>query len=135
MAVTNTDNQAISLKKRIRKLNKISQPFREKGYCPTKDFLAGSTDKWSLLCIYNLAYFEQMRFNELKNAINDISARMLSLTLKKLEQNKIVIREVFPESPPRVEYSLTNFGLELADRLSVLTNWIIENSERLKEME
>ena len=92
MKVTNTDNQELSLKKRIRKINKISQPFRAKGFCPTKDFLAGSTDKWSLLCLYNLAYFEQMRFNELKNRVEGISARMLSLTLKKLEKNKIVKR-------------------------------------------
>ncbi|MEM8528671.1 MAG: helix-turn-helix domain-containing protein [Bacteroidota bacterium] len=134
MEVTNTEHQGLSLKKRIRKINKISQPFREKGFCPTKDFLAGSTDKWSLLCLYNLAYFGQMRFNELKNSIGDISARMLSLTLKRLEKNKIVNRKVFPESPPRVEYSLTPFGLELASRLSVLTDWIIENSERLKEI-
>lgn len=134
MEVTNTDNQEVSLKKRIRKINKISQPFRVKGFCPTKDFLAGSTDKWSLLCMYNLAYFEQMRFNELKKRVDGISARMLSLTLKKLEKNKIAKRKVFPESPPRVEYSLTAFGLELADRLAVLTDWIIENSERLKEL-
>ncbi|MEM6698564.1 MAG: helix-turn-helix domain-containing protein [Bacteroidota bacterium] len=134
MDVTNTDNQGLSLKKRIQKINKSSQPFRSKGFCPTKDFLAGSTDKWSLLCMYNLAYFEQMRFNELKNRVDGISARMLSLTLKKLEKNKIAKRKVFPASPPRVEYSLTTFGLELADRLADLTDWIIENSERLKEL-
>ena len=91
--------------------------------CPTKDVLAAMTDKWSMFVLFNLGYSKTLRFNELKEKIGGISARMLTVTLKKLEKNGILKRKVFPQVPPRVEYSLTKFGEEFSDRLVDFGDW------------
>jgi len=101
--------------------------LHEKGECPIKDVLAPTVDKWSLFCIYNLGYRDVIRFNELKKKIPGISSRMLSVTLKKLENADIVKRKVFPEVPPRVEYKMTPFGKKYAEKLLDLNLWLFEN--------
>lgn len=133
MSVSNTDNQQNSLKKSIGKLFIQTQPYLEKGFCPTKDLLATSLDKWSIFVIFNLGYYNTLRFSELEKNISNISARMLSVTLKKLEERKVINREVFAEVPLRVEYSLTPFGKALSQKVADLSNWFIEESEFLKE--
>ena len=67
-----------------------------------------------------------MRFNELKKNIRGISGRMLSVNLKKLEGHGVIERKVFAEVPPRVEYRLTDFGLELADKTVDMNQWLLE---------
>ena len=74
------------------------------------------TDKWSLFVIYNLAYYDVLRFTAIKNNIRGISSRMLSVTLKKLENRQVIERTVFAEAPPTVEYKLTEFGKQLAEK-------------------
>lgn len=130
--ITNTDKQAVNLKKKIEKYYIATMPFIEQGFCPTKNLLATSLDKWSLFCIFNLGYHETLRFNELKKNIDGISSRMLAVTLKKLEGYDVVERKAYAEVPPKVVYSLTPFGLELSDRLIDLSNWFIENASSLK---
>jgi len=130
--VTKTDLQQVRLKKKIGNYYSNTKPFQESGFCPTKNLLSASFDKWGLFCIFNLGYFEVLRFNELKNNIDGISSRMLTVTLKKLEEHDIVKREVLPEAPPRVEYSLTVFGFTLANKLIDISSWYIENSKLLK---
>lgn len=88
--------------------------------------MAVMMDKWSLFVIYNLAYYEVLRFGELKTNIRSISARMLSVTLKKLESHHIVSRKVYAEVPPRVEYRLTDFGTELAGKTVELNEWLLD---------
>ena len=83
-------------------------------------------DKWSLFVLYNLAYFGTLRFGELKTNIRGISARMLSVTLKKLENHHVINRKVYAEVPPRVEYSLTEFGMELAEKSVDLNEWFLD---------
>jgi len=133
MSVTNTDNQEDRLKKNIGNLFLKSQPFLEKGFCPTKDLLSTTLDKWSLLVLFNLGYYQKLRFGELRKKIDGISARMLTVTLKKLEGLGSIHREVFAEVPLRVEYSLTPFGKEMSLRLAELSDWFIETNERFKE--
>ena len=79
--------------------------------------------------MYNLGYYEVMRFNELKSKINGISSRMLSVTLKRLEEFGMVTRTIYPEVPPRVEYSLTEFGQKWSSKLIDLAMWFLNHHE------
>lgn len=132
MAVTKVDNQRVTLKKKIGKLNKLSYECHKTdgGQCPIKHVLAPTTDKWTLFCLYNLAYFKVLRFNELKSKIPGVSSRMLSVTLKKMEDSGLVSRKIYPEVPPKVEYSLTEFAYKLSQKLIDLNLWLFENYKR-----
>lgn len=134
MTVTNADNQDLKLKKNIKDYFLKTRPLLEAGHCPTANLFSASMDKWSLFCIMNLGYYRVLRFNQLKTNIDGISARMLSVTLKKLEHNGIIKRKVYPEVPPRVEYTLTTFGNGFAERLVDMGQWLLANSEKLKEI-
>lgn len=125
MGVTKTENQRIALKKNLNKIYQISQSHPKK--CAIKDLFSPTADKWSLFCLYYLAYSETLRFNELKNKIPGISSRMLSSTLKKLEKTKLLKRKAYAEVPPRVEYSLTPFGYEYAEKLLELNLWMYQS--------
>ena len=129
MTVTNVDNQRIVMKEKIRNISKISDLYHDSGFCPANDVLAPTLDKWSMFCLFNLAYYRTMRFGELRKNINGISARMLSVTLKRLEKNGFVERTAYSEVPPRVEYAVTEFGAELSKRLVDLSDWFLKNYE------
>ena len=127
MTVTKVENQELSLKNKIETFFiRSMQNQKKKGFCITKDVMVVLMDKWSLFVIYNLAYFKLLRFGELKIKINGISSRMLSVTLKKLEKHNIITRKVFAEVPPRVEYDLTEFGKELAEKSIDLNDWLLD---------
>ena len=74
--------------------------------CPIRNVLARIGDKWSLLVIVTLSGARTMRFGALQRAIPDISQKMLSVTLRTLEEDGYLTRQVYPEVPPRVEYRL-----------------------------
>lgn len=130
--VTKTDLQQVKLKKKIEKYYISTEPFLKQGICPTKNLLSASFDKWGLFCIFNLGYYEVLRFSELKKNIDGISGRMLTVTLKKLGEHGIVKRKVYSELPPRVEYSLTDFGFSLSNKLIDISSWFVDNSKVLK---
>ena len=91
--------------------------------CPIRNILARISDKWSLLVIYTLdrAEKEKMRFKELQRKIPDISQKMLTVTLRTLEEDGYLTRTVYPEVPPRVEYTLTNIrNIDLGEKPVVL---------------
>lgn len=78
--------------------------------------------QWTLvICSWLLS--GKLRFSELKNRLPNITERMLTLQLRRLEENKIVIRTVYPEVPPRVEYELTPIGYALKPIIKELENW------------
>ena len=81
---------------------------------------------WTLPIIHALGLKTPARFNELKRRIQGISATSLAERLSELEKKKIVERKVYPETPPRVEYSFTKKGLELYSILGDLAEWIIK---------
>ncbi|WP_435578014.1 winged helix-turn-helix transcriptional regulator [Gilvibacter sp.] len=85
-----------------------------------------------MFCIYNLGYYEILRFSELKKNIDGISGRMLTVTLKKLEEHGIVKRKVYSEAPPKVEYALTDFGFALSNKLIDISSWFVDNYKVLK---
>ena len=93
--------------------------------CPIRQVVSRFGDKWSMLVLYNLHTSETgiLRFNEMRHLMTDCSQKMLSQTLKNLEQCHLVHREVYPEVPPRVEYSLTETGKDLIPALTSLITW------------
>lgn len=95
--------------------------------CPIRNVISHITDKWSLLVLYTLEQKEVMRFNDLWRQIPDISQKMLTTTLRHLEDDGIVSREVFVEVPPRVEYRLAKRGKSLMPLLDSLLTWGIEH--------
>lgn len=68
-----------------------------------------------------------MRYKDLNNAIPDISQKMLSSTLKRLEEDKLINRKMYREIPPRVEYSLTKTGKDLMPAMGMMINWALEH--------
>ena len=104
--------------------------------CPIRQVVSRFGDKWSMLVLYMLHTSERqqvgdqgsvvtgvLRFNEIRRLMTDCSQKMLSQTLKNLEQSHLVHREVYPEVPPRVEYSLTETGKSLMPALTALIAW------------
>ena len=81
------------------------------------------TKVWTLPVIHSLGLKEPARFNELKRRIEGISATSLAERLTELDRLGVVSRKVYPETPPRVEYSLTQKGHELKDVLEELADW------------
>ena len=81
------------------------------------------TKAWTLPIIHALGLQEPARFNELKRRINGISATSLAERLNELDRQGVVQRKVIPETPPRVEYSLTKKGIELKGILGDLADW------------
>ena len=97
--------------------------------CPVRNVLSRVGDKWSMLILFTLESHPTIRFKELQRNIPDISQKMLTATLKTLEADGLVKREVFPEVPPRVEYSLTAKGLSLLPLIDNLLTWASDNME------
>jgi DNA-binding HxlR family transcriptional regulator len=89
-------------------------------------------DKWSVL-IVALWGDQPKRFSELRRMIEGISQRMLTLTLKGLERDRLITRTVYPTMPPRVEYQLTNLGRSLLVPIRGLANWAGENREKIQD--
>lgn len=93
------------------------------------DILNRIGDKWSVVVVGMLARHGVMRFNELKRTINGVSQRMLTLTLRNLERDGLVTRTIYPEIPPRVEYTLTELGRTLKGPIDSLWSWAEENGK------
>jgi DNA-binding HxlR family transcriptional regulator len=96
---------------------------------PIKQFLSRIADKWSFLVVSVLSKKpgQRCRFSQLKRDIPGISQRMLTTTLRKLEQDGLLTRHFYPEIPPRVEYELTELGKSLRAPLKSLFDWVREN--------
>src|SRR5271168_1664567 len=99
---------------------------RDHANCPIKDLISRIGDKWSMLVLVALAKAPKhcLRFSELMGAVNGISQRMLATTLRYLERDGIVTRHLYPEVPPRVEYTLTKRGQGLLVPVEALVVWI-----------
>ncbi len=92
--------------------------------CPVRHVLDGIGDKWTILVLTCLKP-NSLRFSELKRAIPDISQRMLTQTLRKLERDGYLSRSVTPSIPPRVDYELTDLGESLVAQLGPLAEWAL----------
>lgn len=94
------------------------------------DILARVGDKWTMQVVMSLSA-GPVRFNALRRAIDGISQRMLTRTLRALERDGLVERAVTPSVPPRVDYSLTPLGRSLRDPVGVLGAWAMANKDEV----
>jgi DNA-binding HxlR family transcriptional regulator len=102
--------------------------------CEFREVLDRVGDKWSLLVISMLeeSPTQRARFSELKRSIPGISQRMLTATLRSLERDGLVLREVYAEVPPRVEYELTPLGRRFMQPVRQLAMWLQANWAAIK---
>ncbi len=100
--------------------------------CPVRDLLNHIGGKWSTLLLQALAE-RPYRFGELRRMVPDISQRMLTQTLRDLQRDGYIHREVFPTKPPSVEYSMTALGRSLYLPLSEVINWALDNHDAVKQ--
>jgi len=99
--------------------------------CPIRNILSRVCDKWSLLVLYTLNTSNIMRFSQLQKSIPDVSQKMLTITLRKLEEDGLLRRKVYPEVPPRVEYSLTERSRTLLPFMNGLIGWAKSNMDAI----
>lgn len=95
--------------------------------CPIRTVLSRVASKWALVVMHSLAESGVERFNALQHAIPDISQKMLTQTLRTLVADGFVERKVYPEVPPRVEYSLTARGRSFMECAQQLIAWAFDN--------
>lgn len=96
-----------------------------------RSILARTTDKWSILIVKSLGRGPH-RFSELRRAIDGISQRMLTLTLRNLERDGLVLRTVTPTTPPRVDYELTMLGESLWSLTEAFGQWALSNRSEIE---
>lgn len=90
--------------------------------CPVELTLLLISNKWKVLIIRDLLDGTK-RFSELKKSINNISQKVLTSNLREMEENDLLTRKVYPEVPPRVEYTLTDIGYSLKPLLDDMDKW------------
>lgn len=100
------------------------------GDCPVRGVLDRISDKWSMLLVMTLADGPK-RFNQLRREIPDISQKMLTQTLRALQRDGMVARQVFDTKPPAVEYRLTPMGTSIIVPLGYLIQWANENHPQI----
>ena len=99
--------------------------------CSTiSELFARIGDKWTIHTIRALGE-GPMRFNALRRTVGEISQKMMSATLRRLERDGFVTRTVTPSTPPQVEYALTELGQDLLRPVCALASWTIENAKRI----
>lgn len=118
-----------------------SHPPDPASLCKSKDpaavreLLTKVGDKWSIFILLTLDMFPdgRARFSAIEKCIPGISQKMLTVTLRNLERDGLVSREIFPEIPPRVEYQLTKLGEGLLEPLQGVLDWVNRHSEQVRE--
>jgi len=98
--------------------------FEDTGFSYTLSLISG---KYKMVILYCLMEFEPVRFNELQRYLKKISDKTLSQNLKELEKDRLIIKVIYPQIPPKVEYSLTERGRSLMRVLDMLCAWGEEN--------
>lgn len=100
--------------------------------CPVRNILSRVGDKWSLLVLNTLQNAEEpMRFNALQRALPDISQKVLTATLRTLEEDGFLVRTVYAEVPPRVDYRLTECALSFMQACNPMIQWAKDNLETI----
>lgn len=107
----------------------VGQPI---GTCPVRGVLDKISDKWSMLLVMTLASGPK-RFNQLRRDVPDISQKMLTQTLRDLQRDGMVSRQVFDTKPPSVEYRLTPMGESIIVPFGQLIRWANENIPGIDE--
>ncbi len=119
----------------MKNLKILKSVVKDKAVCKSeekkdlRELLTKIGDKWSILLIVVLSRSPKKtaRFSELLKSVDNISQRMLTTTLRNLERDGFITRKIYPEIPPRVEYSLTTLGEGLLIPMECLVEWILGN--------
>ncbi len=101
--------------------------------CPVRNVLSRIGDKWSLLVLFTLQESGTVRFKDIQAKLPDISQKMLTVTLRTLEEDGFVVRVAYPVIPPKVEYSLTSRANSLLPHINTLIVWAKENMSAIIE--
>ena len=112
-------------------MHKSKESWAER--CPIRDVLDRMGDRWSMLILFTLGDQGTLRFTALKAEISDISQRMLAQTLRRLEQDGLVSRTVYPTIPPRVDYALTTLGESFLVPMNGLVRWAEANHRQVRK--
>ena len=102
--------------------------------CPIEHTVNLIGHKWKVLILRNLFNNGTQRFSELSKGINGISQKMLTQQLRQLETDGIIFRKIYPEVPPKVEYSLTALGQSLKPILDEMNTWGIEHLKQSNQV-
>ncbi|WP_214710697.1 MULTISPECIES: helix-turn-helix domain-containing protein [unclassified Exiguobacterium] len=100
--------------------------------CEVDTALELITGKWKPSILLTLINEDTLRFSELKRSLPNISQKILTAQLRDLEEQDIVIRTVYPEVPPRVDYRLSEYGKTLIPVLEMMNTWGIQHAERMR---
>lgn len=109
------------------------QNFHHINVCPIRDIISRISSKWAMLVLVTLHSNGTMRFNDIQKSIGEVSQRMLTVTLRSLEADGLILRKVYPEVPPRVEYKLSERGESLMPSLQSLIDWALEHADEIME--
>lgn len=121
--------------KLLSRIDQARQEARERGnvlapMCPSRGVLEHVTSRWGVLVLVCLLE-DTHRFSELRRRVGGVSEKMLAQTLQALERDGFVLREAYAVIPPRVDYSLTPLGREVAERVESLVDWIEDSLPRI----
>ena len=100
-------------------------------YCKAAPMLEWLGNKWALVVLVKISESEPVRFNELYRNIPSVSEKVLSQVLKQLTTDGIIERQLYPDVPPRVEYSITDLGKTLLPHVEALIKWGQDNFEQI----
>ncbi|WP_290374638.1 winged helix-turn-helix transcriptional regulator [Paramuribaculum intestinale] len=100
-------------------------------YCKAAPMLEWLGNKWALVVLVKISENEPVRFNELYRNIPSVSEKVLSQVLKQLTTDGIIERQLYPDVPPRVEYSITDLGKTLLPHVEALIKWGQDNFEHI----
>ena len=100
----------------------------------TREMVTMLADKWSLWTMAVLAEAEgPLRFSRVMDKVEGVSQKSLTKTLRQLERNGLVTREIFAEVPPRVEYSITQMGLDMLEHVEPLWTWVAKSVKKFQQ--
>lgn len=102
--------------------------------CPVETTLMLISDRWKVLIIRDLLGGTK-RFGQIKKSVGNISQKVLTANLRSMEESGLLIRKVYPEVPPRVEYTLTETGYSLKPILDAMVTWGTEYQQKRRETE
>lgn len=97
------------------------------------DLIGRVADKWTMLVLEALTEYGELRFSRLTEAVQGISQKMLTQTLRRMERDGLIVRTVHPVVPPRVEYRLTEVGASLGAAFCGVWLWAADNLERIEQ--
>jgi len=99
--------------------------------CPVRNVLDRLSDKWTTLVLLTLSEYGILRFNEIQKHIGDVSEKMLTVSLRKLEADGLISRKVYPVVPPKVEYKLTDLGTDFLPLIHSISDWAFLNMQQI----